>query len=276
MGSTGNNKIIFLNHGFIKDDLSMILNRYRNNYALFVTSAERERESVAYGNYGYDPRQIILTGLPRYDLLYNDPQMYITVIPACNWKLCGHHVPEASERELPHSFEESDTCLFYTRLLTDQRFLSKAEEFGYKIRFLPHPAFLPFMERFKFDKRVEVLHSNVNYRKIFAESALISTDYSSAAFDFAYLKKPVVYIQFDKDPYENSYFNYERDGFGEVEYTINAAVDRLIEYMENDCRLKEKYARRIDSFFKFHDRKNCARVYREIRKFDLQEYGLKR
>ena len=62
------------------------------------------------------------------------------------------------------------------------------------------------------------------------------------------------------------YFDYEQDGFGEVEYTADALIDRMIEYMENGCRLKECYRERIERTFRYSDQKNCQRVYEEIKK----------
>lgn len=96
--------------------------------------------------------------------------------------------------------------------------------------------------------------------------------------DFAYLRKPVVYCLFDDDTfmagahvYVKGYFDYERDGFGEVEYDLESTVDRIIEYMENDCKLKDKYRERIDKFFAFNDQNNCQRVYEEIIKLDKRD-----
>ena len=65
--------------------------------------------------------------------------------------------------------------------------------------------------------------------------------------------------------YTKGYFDYEKNGFGEVEYTLDSMVDRIIEYMENNCTLKEKYAERIDATFPFSDTDNCKRVYDEIK-----------
>lgn len=113
---------------------------------------------------------------------------------------------------------------------------------------------------------------------MFARNKLLITDFSSVAFDFAYLRKPVIYCQFDADnffngghDYKRGYFDYERDGFGEVEYDLESTVDRIIEYMENDCKLKDKYRERIDKFFAFNDQNNCQRVYEEIIKLDKQD-----
>ena len=61
------------------------------------------------------------------------------------------------------------------------------------------------------------------------------------------------------------YFDFVRDGFGEVTYDLQSTVDRIIEYMENDCRLKDVYRERIDRFFAFDDQNNCARVFDRIR-----------
>ena len=34
-----------------------------------------------------------------------------------------------------------------------------------------------------------------------------------------------------------------------------------VEYIENDCKLKEKYKKRIDNFFAYFDKNNCERIY---------------
>ena len=97
------------------------------------------------------------------------------------------------------------------------------------------------------------------------------TDYSSAVFDFAYLRKPVIYAQFDKEQFfsgahtlKSGYFDYSRDGFGEVTDSLEETVDLLIAYMENNCQMKEEYRRRANAFFAFHDQNNCQRVFEKL------------
>jgi len=106
---------------------------------------------------------------------------------------------------------------------------------------------------------------------MYAETDLLISDYSSAVFDFAYLRKPLVYCQFDREEFFSGkhtavkgYFDYERDGFGEVETTLEGTVARIIEYMENGCALKDYYRERINNTFAFNDTKNCERVYQAI------------
>ena len=69
-----------------------------------------------------------------------------------------------------------------------------------------------------------------------------------------------------KHNYDKGYFDYERDGFGEVEYTAEGLVNRIIEYMEHGCQLKNSYKKRIEETFLYNDKENCKRVYVEIRK----------
>ena len=94
------------------------------------------------------------------------------------------------------------------------------------------------------------------------ESALMITDYSSVAFDFAYLKKPVLYYQFNKDyNYKKGYYDFESMGFGKVLDNQDKLINKIEEYINQDCIMEEKYIKRVDTFFKFNDKNNSKRVY---------------
>ena len=262
------NKIVFLQHGIIKDDLSAGLNRNHKNYSLFVTSTKPEYDSVLSCNYGYTEQHVILSGLPRYDRLYDNNQKEITVMPTWRRSLFGDYNPNNSQWALLPGFENSDFYRFYSDLLNSEKLHKAAKEYGYTLQFLIHPTLFPYLDHFQIRPEVNVLSSNAVYRDVFAESSLILTDYSSVAFDIAYLRKPVVYCHFDTNHYAEGYFSYENDGFGEVEYTLEDTIDRLIDYMKNGCRLKDEYRNRIDGFYAFNDKNNCQRVYEAIMKLD--------
>lgn len=152
------------------------------------------------------------------------------------------------------AFFESDYFKFYNDLISHSELLACAKRYGYKIKFMPHPRVIPYVDSFSKNNLVEFCHIDTKYRDIFGESALVLTDYSSVAFDFAYLRKPVMYTHFDKEEffrgqvYDEGYFDYERDGFGEVEYNLEDTAKRIIEYIQNDCQLKDVYRKRIDKF----------------------------
>ena len=66
--------------------------------------------------------------------------------------------------------------------------------------------------------------------------------------------------------YEKGYFSYLDDGFGEVEYNVEKLVDRIIEYVTNDCKMKKKYIERVNGFFEYTDKHNCERLLNEVYK----------
>ena len=104
--------------------------------------------------------------------------------------------------------------------------------------------------------------------KLITKKPILVTDYSSVAFDFAYLYKPVIYYQYLNDYHfdvEKSFFNYETMGMGEICESEEELVDLIIDYIENQCKIKEKYIKRTDDFFLFNDKNNCKRVHEAIK-----------
>ena len=262
---------VFLQHGIIKDDLSGWLNRYEKDMSGFVTSAEREWASVVEGNYSYSENKIWLTGLPRYDRLYHKEKNVVTVMPTWRRYLMGALDNNSGTWAMGSAFKETGYYQFYNRLINSQRLLSELEKRNCRLQFFLHPNLRNVQDWFQRDPRVIFLPADSSYRKVYAESRLVITDYSSAVFDFAYLRKPVVYCQFDKDTffsgehiYEKGYFDYEQDGFGEVTCDLETLTDKILEYADSGFMLKDRYRERIDNFFAFHDKNNCRRVTERI------------
>ena len=137
-----------------------------------------------------------------------------------------------------------------------------------------HPIHMKQTVDFQANDVFSVNEGYIDYNDVFARSALMVTDYSSVLFDFAYLRKPVVYTQFDKEDffagqiYDEGYFSYENDGLGPVCYDMDSTVDAIIAAMERDCQNEEKYLARLDRFFAFSDRNNSKRIYEAILKND--------
>lgn len=265
-------KHILLQHGVAQNNYTAWMNKFNGNFSMIVTSSVPEYNSFLHADYYYDESVIKLTGMPRYDRLFDDKKKIITIMPTwrsgltdktklAQYKIDGKH------RYKKEDFTDSKYYHFYNSLLNNELLLKKAEEYGYSLQFMPHPNIIPYIDWFTKSKNVQFCSQETSYRNIFAESALIVTDYSSVAFDFAYLRKPVLYCQFDRGEFHFSkgYFNYERDGFGEVTYNLNDIIGCIIDYMEHDCVLKKEYRDRIEHFFAFHDKNNCKRVYEAIK-----------
>lgn len=266
---------VFLQHGVIHNDLSGWLNRYNKDIKGFVTTTKAEHDSIAYGNYFYSPEKVWLTGLPRFDRLYRDERKYITLIPTWRRYLMDHLDQKTGVWMPAEHFKESRYFRFYNALLNDERLVAAAQEYGYRLCFMPHPNIITIIDAFDRNEVVKFFSIDTEYRDMYAQSDLILTDYSSAAFDFAYLRKPIVYSQFDFEEFyggnhvcQLGYFDYERDGFGEITKDIDSTVELLIDYMKNGCQLKDEYRERIDRFFAFNDQNNCQRILDKILEMD--------
>ena len=265
-------KYVFLQHGIIKDNLSSWLKKYNKDIKIFVTSAKAEYQSVLDENYMYTEKEVKLTGLPRYDKLKSEPKNKILFMPTWRQNLKGKTNKRNSENAYNPYFKETEYCKFYNKLINDERILKCLREKGYTGSFFVHPSFMNQIRDFKGNDIIKVPNELANYNKEFKEGNFLITDFSSVAFDFAYLKKPVLYTQFDKEEffkehiYTEGYFEYERDGLGPVCYDYETTVQEIIKIVENDCKVEKKYLDRIENFYYKFDTNNCKRVYEEILK----------
>lgn len=262
----------YLKHGVLLHDLSALLGRGWKNLSLLCAATRPEYRAVLNGGYGYTEKEVKLTGLARYDGLYSAPRRQVAVLPTWRKALLARTGDPFDPWHITPDFPQSAYYRFYSGLLEDPRLLAALERHGYTLCFLEHPnmAYAGTTKRFPAHPQVTFPPYDAPYRQLVAESDLLLTDYSSIAFDFAYLGKPLVYCHFDAadffsggQGYGPGAFQYERDGFGEVETTLSGTVSRIIDYLSEGCALKEPYRKRIDRTFAFRDQHNCARIYEE-------------
>ena len=265
--------IVFLQHGVTHNHSGKVMSRYGRGFRGIVTNGEKEYNYFKSNFFHYTEREVWLTGFARFDRLYDDNKKLITIMPTWRkWLTHRGFDPEINSLAwvVNDGFEESAYFRFYEGLINDERLLKAAEQYGYHIAMLPHVTFLKLSQLFRHPDQVTVYEYEEPYRKVFAESALVVTDYTSAVFDFAYLHKPIVYCQFDKDEFytrhtvKKGYYDFERDGFGEVTYDKDSCVDTIIDYMKNECRLKDVYRNRIDTFFTYVDDHCCERLLKKL------------
>lgn len=272
---------VFLQHGIICNDLSAWLNKYNKSIDLFVTSANSEHRSILSSRYGYTKNTVKLTGLARYDYLDNAPKGKLIIAPTWRQSLVGHASRTNGLRDHHDQFKLSEYFQFYQRLIQDERLIKVLAKHRMTGEFYLHPSFASQIKDFTPGRRFTVQDIPYDYKTAFKEGSLLVTDYSSVAFDFAYLKKPVIYSQFDQEVFYSSkvldpgYFSYENDGFGPVVKDYNATVDQIIKSIESGCQMAAKYQKRVDNFFAFNDQNNNRRIYKEIQALDAAKHNSK-
>jgi glycosyltransferase involved in cell wall biosynthesis len=265
-------QFVFLQHGITKDDLSLWLNKYNKNIKLFVTAARPEYQSILECNYHLSEDNVKLTGFPRHDALRDCrsvPEKKIVFMPTWRKELTSDQNPDTGLRKPFPGFADSEYFRLNNALINDPRILAAMADSGFTGHFFVHPTMVQELDKFSGNALVSV-ESQCDYQHQFQTAALLITDYSSVAFDFAMLSKPVVYAQFDSETfyeghtYDKGYFDYERDGFGPVCLDYESPVSAIVEALGRDCKPDPAFLMRADSFFFVPETSSCDLVLREI------------
>ncbi|MBQ9551335.1 MAG: CDP-glycerol glycerophosphotransferase family protein [Clostridia bacterium] len=255
-------KKIFLQHGIIKDDLAFC-HADQTDIDMFVCSAVPEYEFIDQ-TFGYPKGVLQLTGLCRYDNLKKTEQPTRKLLFMPTWR---SELRTGSR----HAFLESDYFKTYNALLNSEKLAELLRAYDYELVFYPHYEIQRFLDCFQCcDPRVKIADfKNNDVQELLINSDVLITDYSSVFFDYAYMRKPAVYYQFDEEAfhanhYPKGYFDQAKDGFGDVVETQDALIDSLRHILDNDLKPDDLYLDRMNSFFKFNDTENCKRVYEAI------------
>ncbi len=269
-------KFTFLQHGVIREDVSRRLNPEHAD--LMVTSTPQEHASIVGDGtpYAYTAKEARMTGLPRFDRLRDlgarvdvDERAWILVCPTWRHWLAPSARADSQRRDVAPDFLSSDYVRQWGEFLHDERLRDLAERHDLRIGFLPHPNLQPALPFLDLPPHVEALtFSGTDVQQLIADTVLMVTDYSSLAFDAAYLDRPVVYLQFDADRVGSGahigrpgYFSYERDGFGPVTVTTADAVAAVEAGVTTDSkRPTAEYQHRIDRTFPQRDGRCCERT----------------
>lgn len=267
-------QFIFLQHGVTKDDLSKWLNSRKID--LFITSTKEEYNSIVndYNRYKFGKKEVVLTGLARHDTLLKNNQnsiKQVLVMPTWRHYLSGLMIGNSGIRKLKDDFRESKYFQKWNSLLNSDVLQKLCKKYSYAIVFNPHPNIMPYLKDFEIPSFVSIASENESLQDLFCKSSLMITDYSSVAFEMAYLGKSVIYYQFDKEEFFSShtlqkgYFDYEKDGFGPVVENEENLLKQLENFLRNDCKSFGVYKDNIDSTFAFKDGKCCERNYKTIK-----------
>jgi hypothetical protein len=265
------NKRIFLQHGIIINDCKWL---YYDvcKFSLFVCAAKDEYNYVTE-NYGYKDKNITqLLGLCRYDNLdikREKLKRQILIMPTWRSWLARSFIYANYNNK--NAFIKTEYFITWNNLMHNDIFQHTLEANNMKVVFFPHRNMQKFLDQFKVNCNNIILADWQNYdvQTLLNESAFLITDYSSVCMDFAYMRKPLVYYQFDqekfrKGQYQEGYFSYKKNGFGEVITAENKLVSTIKTYIDNNFILDEMYTARINDFFVFNDTNNCKRNFEAI------------
>ena len=262
-----NPEIVCIQHGLTIQDIAQYQNRLYDNTNFYCCASKYEIKNISKPMYDYQQKDMVLVGLARYDGLKNHDQRQILITPTWRRDVVNSSIAFVKKKHNVH-FKESTYYKIYNGLINDEKLIESAKKNNYKIIYLLHPAMSSQSVDYERNDYVEIVEAtgDMSYEKILTESSLMVTDYSGVQFDFAYMRKPIVYYHPDALPphYESGGIDYDTMGFGPICKNHDEIINSLCEYMDNDCKTKEEYITRANDFFEYDDYNNCERIYNSV------------
>jgi len=226
---------------------------------LIVVNSEREKQMFVR-DFRWAPSQVTVAGFPRFDSLFAGDvakRRQLMIMPT--WREWLHDV----DRYLESEYHER-----WSTLLHDPRLHALADRYDFEVVFCLHPNTQKYSHLFADAPARVISQGDVDIQRLLKESSVLITDYSSVAFDFAFLDRPVVLFQFDRERALGStggHIDVDAEAPGTVvraEEGLLAALERIA---ADDFAMQPGMRERADVFLDHRDRNNCERVVEAVK-----------
>ncbi len=221
-------KYLFLQHGYITDDLSDWLMGKKYDY---IIVSDQEEEKRVKNFYSVHEKQIKVTGLARYDnLKYNNVSKVLLIAPT--WRYY-----------LKSNLKETEYVKKWNEILKSDEIKEYAAENNLKIVLKLHPEFEKYSEYFVLE------NSNATYKELINNAEILITDYSSIFMDMHLREKKIIFYQFDiEEFYKNHTYkqllDYNKLDLNDVCYKYEDVVKTLNEPLPERTLFKNDYKNR--------------------------------
>ena len=259
---------VFLQHGIIINDLKWLY-ADKSKIDFFVTSTTPESDFVK-SKFGYPEGVVQCTGLPRFDALHNIKlnQKQIVIMPT--WRY-WFNLNSQKHKDTDSYFETSEYVNKWMELLDSDRLGQLIKAYDLKIIFYLHRNLQRYDDIFQRVKNPVTISTWTDYdiQELLKLSVAMITDYSSVFFDMVYMKKAIIFYQFDekkyrKYQYAQGYFDYHNNPFGKTFNNSDNVIDELEILTANQFKITVEYLAEHNRIFPFWDDKNCQRVYQNL------------
>lgn len=256
---------VFLQHG-ITINKPEYLRADMRKAKYFITATPQETEFVAE-ELGYGIESVKMCGFPRFDALHDAPPSNRQVFIMPTWRKWLRFRSESHE-DARMDIQSSEYISMWGKLLNDERFKELVEQNNLDIVFYPHPNMRGILEAGifvpEFIKIADIEKDDI--QEMMKSSRLLITDYSSVFFDMVYMKRPVVFYQFDlekfrKYHYEQGWFDYSDTSFGKSIKDVDAVIDEITRIVNSCFNVGREFTKEHEKTFSLYDNMNSQRVY---------------
>ncbi len=255
------NNRIFLQHGVTVNKGEWLF--YKNTgFKMFITAARPEHEFVSE-NFGYPEDNVKLCGFARFDKLHDievDKDLILVMPSWRNW--LGREAHDNKN----YDFAKSEYAIRWNEFLRSPKLDAVLKKYNKRLLFFPHRNMQKFISYFSTDsENIEIAGSEkYDIQDILKKAAFMITDYSSVFFDFAYMRKPVIFYQFDEKAfrekqYEEGFFDYHNSVLGKWADDSDSVISFMESALTEDCAGLSQDD--IKTFFPLWDSDNCLRIY---------------
>lgn len=260
---------VFLQHG-ITINKPEYLKADRWKVSLFTTATPQETEFVKK-ELGYSDESVACTGFARFDALHDFEVKKNRILVMPTWRKWLGLKSEANS-ELTTDLKSSDYIKNWKSLLKSEELSRLIRDYKLEVIFIPHPNMRDLLNPKDIAGSEIVIANpeNADLQGLLKSSEMIITDYSSVFFDMAYMKKPVIFFQFDEDNfrkyhYEAGWFNYRKSALGDVCTDHSEVISALKKYIQNGYEVSRKFLEEHKETFPLYDTLNSERIYKTIR-----------
>ncbi len=245
-------EVLYLQHGVLHAKLPDLYHRDNLPCERMVISTAFERQNMLE-NYGFEEKDLLLTGMARYDFLRPEkkPQRRILYSPSWRKNLIGPLIRNVREPYYNTLF----TSRYFNELqafLNSPRLAALLEKHNLTLDFQSHPIFRVYDGTFMINNpRVRIGGAaDLNPYQV------MITDYSSIALDFVYLERPLLYFVPDYQNFlEGQTHSYSElhipleEAFGPLAETEEGLLAELEALAARDFAPAPVYAQRMHEFF---------------------------
>lgn len=233
----------------------------------YLVSANRFSTDVFERAFCFPREKIIETGYPRNDILYSEH---------------AGRIAEEVKREL--GIPKGKRVILYAPTWRDNQFYEKAKykftlvldlermrrEFGNDSVLLLRTHYY-IADRLELSGLDDFVYNGSGYgdvSRLYLVSDICITDYSSVFFDFANLKRPLLFFAYDLEDYKEEirgmYLDMEKELPGPVVQTNDELIDALRHLDEVTEQYRERYERFYDKFCHIDDGNAAERVVQAV------------
>ncbi|AUJ23973.1 CDP-glycerol glycerophosphotransferase family protein [Virgibacillus dokdonensis] len=212
-------------------------------------------------------KEIIESGYPRNDYLYNN-----------------NDLSEAARLKKGLEIDENKKVILYAPTWRDNQFYRKGK-YRFDLEFdlkklkeaFGHTHVIVLRLHYLVSEQIDIndykgfvydLSKHEDIRELYLISDLLITDYSSVFFDYANLKRPMLFFVYDIEEYRDTlrgfYFNFEEKAPGPLVKTTDEIIYEIQKLEQNGFNRNENYQEFLERFCYLEDGNATKRVVQKL------------